>query len=189
MHTCNLSALLQWQPLPDRPYGFTQKTAVIALWQQHIILLNLKKKGCGFLVKQPCVSVSCRNSKGTGLVWTLGRQSSWRLYPRWGYCSPVNNGSASVGLTLVADYVGLIKFKSLGSLSSSCLSLLSILHLVHKLEEKFMISLVLHIGSLRTNWSLKMSLNFNLLWKHLIHWRLLRCFWAIWQLWHPVKVT
>lgn len=47
-----------------------------------------------------------------------------------------------------------------------------------------MISLVLHIGSLR---SLKMSLNFNLLWKHLIHWRLLRCFWAIWQLWHPVK--
>lgn len=44
-----------------------------------------------------------------------------------------------------------------------------------------MISLVLHIGSLR---SLKMSLNFNLLWKHLIHWRLLRCFWAIWQLWH-----
>lgn len=46
-----------------------------------------------------------------------------------------------------------------------------------------MISLVLHIGSLRTNWSLKMSLNFDLLWKHLTHWRLLSCFWAIWQLW------
>lgn len=45
-----------------------------------------------------------------------------------------------------------------------------------------MISLVLHIGSLRTNWSLKMSLNFDLLWKRLTHWRLLRCFWAVWQL-------